>query len=54
MQSSLDANVSSGLDIELPPLHKAQKEVVENMKRFTVLSAGRRWGKTKTRCLALP
>ena len=34
MQSSLDANVSSGLDIELPPLHKAQKEVVENMKRF--------------------
>ena len=47
MQSSLDANVSSGLDIELPPLHKAQKEVVENMKRFTVLSAGRRWGKTK-------
>ena len=47
MQSSLDANVSSGLDIELPPLHKAQREVVENMKRFTVLSAGRRWGKTK-------
>ncbi len=47
MQSSLDENVSSGLDIELPPLHSAQMEVVNKMKRFTVLSAGRRWGKTK-------
>ena len=47
MQSSLDSNVLSGLDIQLPPLHSAQMEVVKNMKRFTVLSAGRRWGKTK-------
>lgn len=47
MQSALDNNVLSGLDIQLPPLHSAQMEVVKNMKRFTVLSAGRRWGKTK-------
>jgi len=47
MQSSLDSDVLSGLDIQLPPLHSAQMEVVKNMKRFTVLSAGRRWGKTK-------
>ena len=47
MQSALDSDVLSGLDIQLPPLHSAQMEVVKNMKRFTVLSAGRRWGKTK-------
>jgi len=47
MQSALDNDVLSGLDIQLPPLHSAQMEVVKNMKRFTVLSAGRRWGKTK-------
>ena len=47
MQSSLDSDVLSGLDIQLPPLHSAQMEVVKNMKRFTVFSAGRRWGKTK-------
>jgi len=47
MQSSLDSDVLLGLDIQLPPLHSAQMEVVKNMKRFTVLSAGRRWGKTK-------
>jgi len=47
MQSALDNNVLSGLDIQLPPLHSAQMEVVKNMKRFTVLSAGRRWCKTK-------
>ena len=32
MQSSLDSDVLSGLDIQLPPLHSAQMEVVKNMK----------------------
>lgn len=32
--------------IELPRLHKAQLSVVQNAKRFNVLSCGRRWGKT--------
>ena len=35
MQSALDSDVLSGLDIQLPPLHSAQMEVVKNMKRLT-------------------
>jgi Terminase RNaseH-like domain len=32
--------------IELPALHRAQKNVVDHCTRFTVLCTGRRWGKT--------
>ncbi|KKL54880.1 hypothetical protein LCGC14_2261010, partial [marine sediment metagenome] len=34
------------MEISLPPMHPAQKEVFDGMARFTVLLAGRRWGKT--------
>jgi hypothetical protein len=34
-------------------LHKGQKEVVRNLKRFTIIIAGRRWGKTRLAALIL-
>lgn len=40
----------------LPKPHKGQQEVIDNMKRFTALNCGRRWGKTTfgTTALAMP
>jgi len=36
------------VEVSLPPLHSGgQREVAEHPARFKVLSAGRRWGKTK-------
>ena len=32
---------------KFPKLHDGQLEVKENKARFTVLTAGRRWGKTR-------
>ena len=34
-------------EIHLIKLHKAQNEVLNESKRFTVLRIGRRWGKTE-------
>jgi len=42
------------IELTLPSLHPAQQCVLEGSKRFTVLSAGRRWGKSRLaayRCL---
>ena len=33
--------------ITLPELHDGQKQVAQSNSRFKVLSAGRRWGKTR-------
>lgn len=38
--------LSSELEIKLPPLHPAQSEVVANLRRFSLLRAGRQWGKS--------
>lgn len=38
---------SSKLKIKLPSLHKGQMNVARSTARFKVLSAGRRWGKTR-------
>lgn len=38
---------SPSLEITFPPLHRTQKIVALNRKRFTVLACGRRWGKTR-------
>ncbi len=35
------------LQIELPPLHPAQRAVRDNGARFKVLACGRRWGKSR-------
>lgn len=35
------------LTIEMPQLHKGQRKVWDNPARFVVLSAGRRWGKSR-------
>lgn len=35
------------LELELPPLHPLQREVVDSPFRFRVLVCGRRWGKTR-------
>src|SRR5580765_2163544 len=34
------------IEIELPSLHPAQRQVVEEAKRFNVLDCGRRFGKS--------
>lgn len=38
---------TSKLKIKLPSLHKGQIDVAKSTARFKVLSAGRRWGKTR-------
>lgn len=38
---------TSKLKIKLPALHKGQIDVAKSSARFKVLSAGRRWGKTR-------
>lgn len=38
--------MSKEIVIKLPRLHDAQKEVLENSKRFNVICCGRRWGKS--------
>ena len=47
MQSALEQTAVGGYEITLPALHEAQKVVASSEARFKVLSAGRRWGKTK-------
>lgn len=47
MQSALEQTAVGGYEITLPALHEAQKVVASSDSRFIVLSAGRRWGKTK-------
>ncbi len=47
MQSALEQTAVGGYEITLPALHEAQKVVASSNSRFIVLSAGRRWGKTK-------
>tara|TARA_R100000742_G_C4276254_1_gene97199 strand:- start:1040 stop:2281 length:1242 start_codon:yes stop_codon:yes gene_type:complete len=47
MQSALEQTAVGGYEITLPALHEAQKVVARSEARFKVLSAGRRWGKTK-------
>ncbi len=42
------------LELTLPPLHEPQRHVLANSRRFTVISGGRRWGKSRLgvyRCL---
>lgn len=38
--------LSNELEIKLPPMHVAQIEVVNNLRRFSLLRAGRQWGKS--------
>ena len=47
MQSALEQTAVGGYEITLPALHEAQKVEASSDSRFIVLSAGRRWGKTK-------
>ena len=39
------------IQVKLPPLLPKQREVVEHPARFTVLAAGRRWGKSRLGCV---
>ncbi len=39
--------MSNQVKVYKPKPHKAQKEILDNAKRFNVLRNGRRWGKTK-------
>ena len=38
--------MATDVEISLPALHRTQREVLNNLKRFSVLCCGRRWGKT--------
>ena len=35
------------MNVQLPPLHTGQQEIVQSDARFRVLACGRRWGKTR-------
>ena len=48
MESELsNTQIKKKYNINLPELHYGQIEVAQSSARFKVLSAGRRWGKTK-------
>ena len=47
METEIKSSIQQKYKVRLPYLHDGQKLVAQSNKRFKVLSAGRRWGKTR-------
>ena len=47
METELSGSNIKQYQVKLPELHYGQIEVAQSNARFKVLSAGRRWGKTR-------